>query len=125
MSNSGANDPAEQGVVQNIKEYVHLRVDLLKLEIVEKSSFFISLIIGLVVGALLSFFALTFLCLAFAYWMGTIFGSMIPGLLILGGFFILLFLLFYFFRDKLLLNFIVRKITAVFFEDNKNEDDDE
>lgn len=124
MEKIPTTDPSEQGLIENLKEYILLRFDLLKLNTVEKSSSVLSLIFGFLVGSLLIFLAVIFLSFAFIYWLGDLFGSMIPGLLIVGGFFILLFIFFYFFREKLLLNPIIRKMSALFFENDPNDDDD-
>lgn len=125
MNRINEKDPADQGVVENVKEYIQLRLDLLKINIVEKSSLFLTLFISIIIGIILLFAASAFFFGALAYWLGSIFGSMIPGLLIIGGFFLLLFFIFYLFKDKIIFGTLIKKLSEILFSDDQNDNDNE
>ena len=116
MEKDEYNNPANKSLIANIKEYINIQVDLLKINLVEKLSQIISLLIGLIVGSLLALVIIVYLSVTLVYWLGTIFNSLLPGLLIISGVFILLFVLFYINRNKLFLNAIVRMINKILFE---------
>jgi len=116
MEKDEYNNPANKSLIANIKEYINIQVDLLKINLVEKLSQIISLLIGLIVGSLLALVIIVYLSVTLVYWLGTIFNSLLPGLLIISGVFVLLFVLFYINRNKLFLNAIVRMINKILFE---------
>lgn len=110
------NDPPLKGLLENVKEYAQLQIDLLKINLIEKASRLISMIIVAILAVLLLVTAFIYLSMAFIHWMATFFGSMIPGFLMVGGFFILLFVIFYLLRNKVFLNPIIKKISGILFD---------
>ncbi|MDL2313168.1 phage holin family protein [Bacteroidales bacterium OttesenSCG-928-B11] len=124
MDNQKSNPPADQSLLDNVKEYLSLQIDLLKINAVEKTSGFLSMLIGFIVGTLLVLVATIFLSFALINWLGTFFATMIPAYLIMAGIFILLFFIFYFVKDKLVQNILVKKISRILFEKEQKDDDE-
>ncbi|TCO09207.1 phage holin family protein [Natronoflexus pectinivorans] len=110
-------------VKDEFEKYVDKRIDLLKLHIVEELSRFTA---GFAVkmGILyLLFFALMFISIAGAYFLGHLLESVTLGFLFISGFYFLLAWMFYLLRRKLVEKPVIRSFVKLFFP--KFEDDDE
>lgn len=111
--------------VKDIKDYVQLNYDLLRLNLVEKLSMIIALILSLFIGVLLVITSLVYFSIAFVHWMGVFFNSLIPGFLILGGLFIVLFIIFFLLRKRLFINPMIKLLSSIIFNDSKKTAEDE
>ena len=104
-------------VNQAVSTYVESRVDLLKIQMLEKitriGTYFLSSVFAIV--AIL--FVFLMLGMAFSYWYGETKGSIIHGFLITAGFFLILAFISFLFRKRLFSNQIVRNISGVVFEE--------
>lgn len=127
-SSDGNDEDAYKAMAKDAKEYADLQLQLLKLNLVEKSSQILSLLVVIIAGAILLMAAFIFFSLVFVLWMRNITGSMMTGFIILGAFFILLFILFFALRKKLMINPLIKKLSAILFKDSEpagEEDNDE
>ena len=111
--------------IKDVKDYVQLNCDLLRLNLIEKLSLIIALILSLFVCALLIITAMVYFSIAFVHWTGDIFESLIPGFLILGGVFLVLFLVFFLLRKRLFVNPIIKLLSSIIFKEPKNKEKDE
>ncbi len=111
--------PEENGLFQNIKDYIKLQIDLLKINLTEKSSQILSVILSLLIGVILLLVAFIYFSMALVHWMASLLNSMIYGYLIVGGIFVILFLVFYLLRKKIFLNPLIKKISSILFDRNK------
>ncbi len=102
---------------ENVREYIRLRTDLLKLTITEKMSFLGSFFIVSIIFFILFLFILTFFSLAFILWFGHYIGAAFVGALIVAGVYILIAILAYFMRNKLFINPLVTQISKILMED--------
>lgn len=119
------NNKSHEELINDLRDYARMRVDLLKLDIVEKLSRVLAvLLVVLLSGALVSI-ALFYLTMAFIIWSETIFGSQLPGFFIVSGGLILLAVLIYGLRHKLFIDPLVRTFSQLFFEPEIDTDDDE
>jgi len=115
MENNEKKEDTYSLLLNDVKEYFNLQFDRLRLVLIEKLSQIISLIVILFIGTILILASFIYFSMAFVHWMSTVFGSMIPGFLILGGFFVILFALFYLLKNKIFLNPIIKKLASIFF----------
>ena len=127
-NDSGNDDDAYKAMAKDAKEYADLQLQLFKLNLVEKSSQILSLLVVIIAGAILLMAAFVFFSMVFVLWMKDLTGSLMTGLLILGGFFIVLFILFWLLRKKIMINPMIKKLSAILFKDSESvgeEVDDE
>ena len=119
-------DDVYKSLVNNVKDYADLQLQLLKLNIVEKTSQILSLLIVIIAGTILLMAAFVYFSMMFVLWMKTLTGSLIYGFLIIAGFFLLLFILFVLLRKKMIINPIIKKMSSILFsESGETEVDDE
>lgn len=119
-------DDVYKSLVNNVKDYADLQLQLLKLNIVEKTSQILSLLIVIIAGTILLMAAFVYFSMMFVLWMKTLTGSLTYGFLIIAGFFLLLFILFVLLRKKMIINPIIRKMSSIMFnESGETEVDDE
>lgn len=119
-------DDVYKSLVNNVKEYADLQLQLLKLNIVEKTSQILSLLIVIIAGTILLMAAFVYFSMMFVLWMKTLTGSLTYGFLIIAGFFLLLFILFVLLRKKMIINPIIKKMSSILFsESGETEVDDE
>ncbi len=105
----------------HLKEYVDLRVDLVKLILVEKLSRLTSLLLLFAFVLILVLFAGVFVGLAFVLWYGRYVGPMWVGSLIVVGVLVVKGILLYLFRKRFLLNPVIRQLSKIIMEDPSNE----
>lgn len=120
-----SEDNKYQDFTRKAKDYIKTRYDLLKLELLEKTSRILSVLIMIIISLFLVLGALIYFSFALVSWMETVFGSMIPGFLIIGGVFLIILFLVYIFREKILINPLIRAISKILFEEKESGDDDE
>ena len=125
MNTSESNTDIYKSFVKEVKDYVSLNYDLLRLKLVEKLSLVIALILSLFIGILLVITALVYFSLAFVHWTGTFFESLIPGFLILGGLFIVLFIIFFSLRKRLFVNPMIKLLSSIIFNEPKKTEENE
>ncbi|NCC99188.1 MAG: hypothetical protein EOL95_05710 [Bacteroidia bacterium] len=113
-------DPEYKQLLNDAKEYISLRYDLLRLEVLEKLSLILSLFILIVVSVMLALVAFVYFSLAFAYYLKSLLGSMTPGLCIIGGIFILMLILIALLRKQLIINPLIKHVSKILFKDNDN-----
>jgi heme O synthase-like polyprenyltransferase len=107
------------------KDYVDMRVDMVKLRTVKGLSVAANHILSM--SLLLILGSLFMLALAFGsvLWLGSAIGSYAGGAFIVAAFFLVLAVLVFIFRKKLFLNSFVRLFTSIFFDDSDNKEDAE
>ena len=109
-------DDVYKSLANNAKDYVDLQFQLLKLNVVEKTSQILSLLIVIIAGTILLTAAFVYFSMMFVLWMKTVTGSLTYGFLIIAAFFLLLFILFILLRKKLIINPIIKKMSAILFK---------
>ena len=119
-------DDVYKSLANNAKDYVDLQFQLLKLNIVEKTSQILSLLIVIIAGTILLTAAFVYFSMMFVLWMKTVTGSLTYGFLIIAAFFLLLFIFFILLRKKLIINPIIKKMSVILFKsDEEMEVEDE
>lgn len=101
----------------SVRNYVRVKLDLIKLAIIEKAAKIVSLIY---VAAVVMFFFLLIIATgvaAFAVWYGETYNDYVAGLLIAGGGLLLLTILLVLIGKKLLSNGIIRAFAGKMFKE--------
>lgn len=113
------------GLFEQIKAYVSLRADYLKVQVAEYLiRFFSSLVLWIVMFWIL-FFVLVFGSFAFAYWFGEMTGRWSLGFLIIAAFYVLVAIFIYSFRRALILRPFTRMVLSQLELDPQNNPENE
>ena len=102
-------------------DYAKLQLKLFKLIVIQKINEISVLIISSFIFILIAFIFLLFISAAFVVWYGTTFGNYLTALLIIIGFIILLFLIFYIKGRKWISSGIMKKLSSIMEEKDKNQ----
>jgi hypothetical protein len=107
-------------ISQNVKDYVRLQTDLLKLSLTEKLALILSaLLVGAIVFILLLFITI-FASQAFIFWYRDHGGTLTSGAMIVAGFYFLLGLCVCFMRRWLFVNPLVSLISKFLLEEDND-----
>lgn len=104
-------------LTENVKDYINLRIDLVKLIITEKIARLASFFLIAVIFFIIAMFIMLFLSLAFLFWFGDIVGPTWVGALIVTAFYVLVCLIIYMKRDQIFLNPLVTHLAKILLED--------
>ena len=111
-------------LINDGREYLHTRYDLLRLELLEKTSSLITLLILVMVGLLLAGSVWIYISCILVVWMADFFGGYATPLSIMGGLNLLMLCAVIVFRKQLILNPLIGRLSKILF-DNFEEDMDE
>jgi hypothetical protein len=100
---------------KDVKEYLDLNLEIVKLSIAEAISRFLSSLIKVLIVILLASVVLLFLSIAAAFWLGDILNSTAAGFLIVAGFDLLLLLIFVLTARYSLEKPVIRSVISHFF----------
>ena len=114
-------------LAEEMKSYVRMRYDLIRLELLEKLSRIIALFFLILMTIVLLMTALIYFSFAVVAWLEPCFGSFIPPLCIVGGIYIVLAFVAVVFKHQIFLNPLIRKMSQILFKKdaNLNEEDDD
>jgi len=104
-------------MTENVKDYVNLRIDYIKLLLTEKIARMASFFLLSVIFFILGMFLLLFISFAFVFWYGEEIGPTFVGALIIVGFYIVTGLTIYGMRNKLFVNPMVKKLAKIIMEE--------
>ena len=104
-------------LTDNVKDYINLRIDLLKLILTEKLAKLVSFFLIIVIFFILGMFLLLFISLAFVYWFGEELGPTWVGALLVTAFYILSGVLIYLRRKELFVNPLVHHLAKILLEE--------
>jgi hypothetical protein len=106
-------------ILNEVKSYANMRFDLIRLELLEKLSKIISLILLVVVCVLISVIIFTYLSILLLLWFNDIFSSMIPGVRIVAGIYAIVLVLLVALKNKIFLNPLVSALSKIIFSDKQ------
>lgn len=109
---------------QKIKDYVHDRMLLLKLEMVEKTSKLLSAMFMALLITVISLFILLFLSFMAGYYFASVTDSLYLGFGIVCGFYVLLLIFMVLAGTKILQKFITNTVIRTIFDQTAYNDDD-
>ncbi|MFN3938934.1 MAG: phage holin family protein [Chitinophagales bacterium] len=108
-------------MLQHAKEYMDVRVELFKLEAVERNAQIASAAIAAVIISLAAVFAVVLLSVAAAFWLGTLWGATYLGFLAMGGFYLCIAVLLFLNRIKWIKERIQNAIVGQYFKGKQDE----
>ena len=108
-------------ISENVKAYIRLKTDLLKLTLTEKVSLIISALLISVILFLVFLFISMFVSIAFIFWFRDNAGPIYVGALIVAGFYLLVGVIIFFTRNRLFIDPMVKQISKIILEE---EDED-
>ena len=107
-------------ILNEMKSYANMRFNLIRLELLEKLSKIISLILLVVVCILISVIIFTYLSVLLLLWLNEVFSSMIPGVCIVAGIYALALAIMIIFKEKIFLNPIIGALSKIIFSDKES-----
>lgn len=120
MANNNTN------LIGEVKDYLRTEIDILKLNLLEKTARILTIVMGVIIAAVLSIIAIAYFSFMLFDMFKGITGSVFWATVITILLFIALSVAVFMLSEKLFLNFFVRKIYNIFFEnENKNDTADD
>lgn len=107
---------------QNAKEYLQMRYDLLRLELLEKLSLIVSLVLLIVIGIVFLLSSLMYASLAFVFYLKGIWGSAVPGFLIMCAVLLVITALLFVMKEKWFVNPLIKQLSSILFKDSDKEE---
>ncbi|MGN0186503.1 MAG: phage holin family protein [Paludibacteraceae bacterium] len=113
-----------QHLIDDSKRYLRMRYDMLRLELLEKLSRIVALLLLVMVSTVLGLAAFIYFTFAFVAWLKPWLGTVVP-LCIVGGVFVLLLIVGIIFRKQLFINPLVSQLSHIlFYETPKSENNE-
>jgi hypothetical protein len=113
-----------QQLTEEVKEYVNVRISLVKLNVAETTSNIIANATAAIIAALIFLFFLFFASTGLALFLSAVIGNSYAGFLIVAGIYLVLGVVIWYTRGKLIripiLNAIIRQMFASNGKDGKN-----
>ena len=113
-----------QRLAEEVKDYVNVRLDLIKLNIAETSSKVIANITATLISALIFLFFLFFASTGLALFLSAVIGNSYAGFLIVAGLYLIVGFIIWYARGRLIqipvMNAIIRQLFANKDEHGKN-----
>jgi len=108
-------------ISESVKDYLDMRINAVKLQIIEHLSIIISKILFYVLLFVLFSIALFFIGSTFSLWMGELLGSEAAGALVTAAVFLIACLVVFVMRRELFVNSTVGMLSKMFFEQRDEE----
>lgn len=103
-----------------IKKYLALQTEYVKVDFVEKLSIILSTLLIITIVLVMVVAALFFLFFSLAYALEPVLGSLALSFALIAGLYLLLTAIFYSLRKKLIINPLVRLLTNLFLNNSNN-----
>ena len=107
---------------ENVRAYIQLKTDLLKISLTEKLSLITSALLLSVIFFILFLFITLFISIAFIFWFRDHAGPLYVGALIVAGFYLVVAVLVFLMRHRLFVDPLVSKISQILLEEGEDED---
>jgi len=104
-------------ISENIKEYILLKIDILKLTLTEKFARLASFVVIMLIFFVIFLFFSFFISLAFIFWFRDHAGPLYIGALIVAAFYLILGGMIYLLRNALFINPLVSQLSKILLED--------
>ncbi len=105
-------------LTENVKDYINLRIDYIKLVFTEKIAKLASYLLISVIFFILANFLLLFISFAFVFWYGEEVGPTSVGALIVVAFYFVVGMLIYWLRHQLFINPMIKRLAKIIMEDD-------
>jgi len=116
-----SQEPAEnfQQLYNDVKKYIELQADFIKVEFVEKLTILLSTLLIITLLMILAIAALFYLFFSLAYAIVPLVGSLAISFCIISGIYLILIIILYVFRKNLIINPLVRFLSKLFLTKTK------
>ncbi|MCX6241527.1 MAG: phage holin family protein [Bacteroidetes bacterium] len=104
-------------LTENVKDYINLRIDYIKLILTEKIAKLASYFLISVIFFILANFLLLFISFAFVFWYGEEVGPTSTGALIVVAFYFIMGCVIYWMRHILFINPMIKRLAKIIMED--------
>jgi len=104
-------------ISENVKAYIRVRTDLLKLMLTEKLSLIISSLLISIILFMVFLFISLFVSIAFIFWFRDHAGPMYVGALIVAGFYVLVGIIVFLMRNTIFIDPLVSQISKILLEE--------
>jgi len=111
--------------IRDGKEYLFTRYDLLRLELLEKVSSIVAVLILAMVGLVLITTVWVYISCILIVWMESYFGNFIPPFIIMGSASLLILVLIILLRERLILNPLIKVFSKILFDHTEKDDNDD
>lgn len=118
------NSERNARTIRDAKTYLSQRYELLKLELLEKSSQLLSVIFSMVIVLVCALVVLVYLSSALVSWLTVAVGAA-WAYTIVCGFFVAILVLTLAFKDKLFVKPLIRKFSTILYKNTDETEDDE
>ena len=109
-------------LIGEVKDYLRTEIDILKLNLLEKTARILTIVMGVIIAAVLSIIAIAYFSFMLFDMFKGITGSVFWATVITILLFIALSVAVFMLSEKLFLNFFVRKIYNIFFDGENKKD---
>ena len=109
-------------LIGEVKDYLRTEIDILKLNLLEKTARILTIVMGVIIAAVLSIIAIAYFSFMLFDMFKGITGSVFWATVITILLFIALSVAVFMLSEKLFLNFFVRKICNIFFDGENKKD---
>ena len=109
-------------LIGEVKDYLRTEIDILKLNLLEKTARILTIVMGVIIAAVLSIIAIAYFSFMLFDMFKGITGSVFWATVITILLFITLSVAVFMLSEKLFLNFFVRKIYNIFFDGENKKD---
>jgi len=108
-----------QQLYSDIKKYVELQSEYVKVEFVEKLTILLSTLLIIILLLILAICALFYTFFSLAYTLESVVGSLASSFAIISGLYVSLIIIFYILRKQLVINPLVKFLSNLFLNNNK------
>ena len=109
-------------LIGEVKDYLRTEIDILKLNLLEKTARILTIVMGVIIAAVLSIIAIAYFSFMLFDMFKGITGSVFWATVITILLFIALSVAVFMLSEKLFLNFFVRKLYNIFFDGENKKD---
>jgi hypothetical protein len=108
-------------ISENVRAYIRLRIDLLKLTLTEKMSLIISALLISIILFLVFLFVSMFMSMAFIFWFRDHAGPLYVGAMIVAGFYLLVGAIVFLLRNRIFIDPLVSQISKILLEEDDED----
>ena len=111
-------------MADSIRKYIEIRLNLAKLDVLEKSAKILSLLLSAIFLFIIFMLFLFFISLTMAKWIGQLMNSDALGYLIIAVIYLISGIIVLRYRRKLFLGSAIKHLSEIFFEDTEEDENE-
>ncbi len=111
-------------MTDSIRKYIEIRLNLTKLDVLEKSAKILSLLLSAIFLFIIFMLFLFFISLTMAKWLGQLMNSDALGYLIIAVIYLISGIIVLRYRRKLFLGSAIKHLSEIFFEDTEEDENE-